>query len=43
LVRQHAEQTIGQTDVRHVTLFSSQLGPQGPRYTPLSVAELRGT
>jgi RNA 2',3'-cyclic 3'-phosphodiesterase len=43
LFREYAEHTIGQTNVRQITLFSSQLGPQGPRYTPLSVAALRGT
>jgi 2'-5' RNA ligase len=42
LARQYAEFDAGHTEVRQVTLFSSQLGPQGPKYTPLSVAELRG-
>ncbi len=43
LLRQQADYDAGCTEVRQVTLFSSQLGPQGPKYTPLSVAELGGT
>jgi 2'-5' RNA ligase len=42
LVRQYAEFDAGRTEVTQVTLFSSQLGPQGPKYSPLSIAELRG-
>jgi 2'-5' RNA ligase len=42
LLREHAEFDAGRTEVRQVTLFSSQLGPQGPKYTPLGVAELQG-
>jgi 2'-5' RNA ligase len=42
LLQQHAEYEVGRSDVAEVTVFASQLGPQGPTYTPLSHAPLEG-
>ena len=42
LLRQNAEFDAGPAPVFEVTVFSSELGPQGPRYEPLGHAELQG-
>jgi len=42
LLRENAEFVAGRTCVRQVILFSSQLTPKGPIYTPLESAPLAG-
>jgi 2'-5' RNA ligase len=42
LLEQYAEYEVGRSDVGEVTVFASQLGPQGPTYTALSHAPLEG-
>ena len=42
LIQQNAEFDAGIAPVFEVTIFSSELGPKGPRYEPLGHAELKG-
>jgi 2'-5' RNA ligase len=42
LVQQNAEFDGGLAPVFEVTIYSSELGPKGPRYEPLGHAELKG-
>lgn len=42
LLRQHADFFAGEAEVDEVVLFSSELEPEGPIYTPLARASLAG-
>ena len=42
LIQENAEFDGGPSPVFEVTIFSSELGPKGPRYEPLGHAELKG-
>ncbi len=42
LIEANAEFDAGPAPVFEVTIFSSELGPKGPRYEPLGHAELEG-
>ena len=42
LLGQHADFSAGEADVDEVVLFSSELEPQGPTYTALARARLKG-
>ena len=41
LIDQYAEFEVGQILVEEIVVFSSDLGPQGPEYTPLSRVKLK--